>query len=367
MCNDTALHSLVSIGLDRLTAGSTAFVNVSREHLVDELFRIFDAQEVVLELLETIEPDDVVVAACARAAKDGYTIALDDYDGRSSLDVLLPYVSIVKLDVLGKSSYELAPVVSRLRSLGIKVLAERVETANERDLCRALGCELFQGYVYSRPETLDGRSLSVQDTAIMRILALTQDPYVTDGELEDAFRSHPSLSHTLLRIVKSAAVGVNNVSSIPHALRILGRSALSRWLMVMLVGSVASRDPVSHEEVLCALTRARFCELVSERTETGVNSGDPSSRFLVGLLSRMDYMLGMPMSEVLQRLPVDGLVKSALMDGIGIHGKVLGLARAYEVADWNAVDRLRSAGSVHGALLQAYSDATQWAASTLDA
>lgn len=357
MCNDTALHALVSIGLDRLTGGATAYVNVTREHLVGEYFRIFEPGQVVLELLETIEGDDEVLQACARAVSDGYTLALDDYDGRSALDPLLSFVRVVKLDVLGRPESELAPLVSRLRTLGITVLAERVETLAERDLCRRIGCALFQGFVFSRPETVDGRTLSVQDTAIMRILALAQDPNVTDSVLEDAFRSHPSLSHTLLRIVKSAAIGVANVTSIPHAIRVVGRASLSRWLMVMLVGSMASRNPVARETVMQALVRARFCELLSTRNGTG----DPAARFLVGLLSRMDILLGQPMTEVLQRLPVTPDVQAALLDGAGPHGSVLRLAEAYEAAQWDTVDNYRASSRFSGALLDVYGQAAQWA------
>ena len=358
MCNDTALHALVSIGLDRLTGGSTAFVNVTREHLVGELFRIFDPGDVVLELLESIDADDEVIEACQRAVADGYTIALDDYDGRASLDLLLPFARIVKLDVLGRTESELAPVIERLRARGIRVLAERVETIEEREVCRRLGCELFQGYVFSRPETMDGRTLSVQDTAVMRILGLVQDKGISDSVLEDAFQSQPALSLTLLRIVRSAAVGVSNVTSIPRAIQVVGRAALSRWLMVMLVGSIATKSPIAHEAVLQSLVRARFCELLSMRS----GRGDPAARFMVGLLSRMDVLLGQPMLDVLQRLPVDGAVKCAILDGSGEHGSALRMAEAYESAQWDTVDSYRDAiYMTDDILVEVYGQATQWA------
>lgn len=371
MCNDTALHSLVSIGFERLTVGSVGFVNVTREHLAQEYFRIFDPRTVVLELLESIEPDDEVLDIIRRASADGYTFALDDYDGRASLDALLPLVSIVKLDVLGRSRGELEPVVGRLRSMGLTVLAERVETAEERNVCSALGCELFQGYYFSRPEVLNGRTLSVQDTAILRILSLVSDPSITASVLEEAFRSHPSLSHALLRIVKSAAIGVSSVHSIPHALRVIGHEALARWMMVMLVGSIATQDPVAQEEVLRTLTRARFLELVSERPDTGFSGGcsssDAAERFLTGILSRMDVLLGMTVSEVIERLPVDVEVRLALLEGRGAHACVLAMARAYEAGDWDAVESYREGAAQSGVLLDTYCEAAQWASQCLAA
>lgn len=353
MCGDTALHALLSIGLDKLTGGATAFVNITEEHLLGELYKIFDPRAVVLELLESIDGTPAVIDACRRAVADGYTLALDDYDGRPSLDPLLEIVRLVKVDVLDRDVPALAPQVAALRARGLDVLAERVETPEVLAQARAIGCTLFQGYVFSRPETLDGRAVNVHQATVFQIMALLNEPEATDLALEEAFRSHPSLSLSLLRIVNSAAFGGRGVDSIPHAIRLVGREALSRWMLIMLVASVGSRSPVAHEAVVEALVRGRFCETV---TAHGA-SGDPAARFLVGLLSRMDVLLGLPMEQVLERLPVSDEVRAALLDGTGPHAVVLMLADAYENADWTLVDRLSS----DEALPSMYAEAVSWA------
>ncbi len=353
MCGDTALHALLSIGLDRLTSGTLAYVNVTEEHLLGELYKIFDPQAVVLELLETVDGTPAVVDACARAVAEGYTLALDDYDGRASLDVLLPFVKVVKIDVLDRDIRALADVVARLRDRGLQVLAERVETPAALAAARAIGCTLFQGYVFSRPETLDGRSVNVHQATVLNILALLNEPDVTDVALEEAFRSHPSLSLSLLRIVNSASFGGRGVDSIPHAIRLIGREALSRWVLIMLVATVGSRSPVTYEAVVEALVRGRFCETV---TAHGA-SGDPAARFLVGLLSRMDTLLGLPMEQVLERLPVSDEMRAALLEHTGPHASTLMLADAYESGDWSLVDTL----SDDDELPSLYAEAVSWA------
>jgi EAL and modified HD-GYP domain-containing signal transduction protein len=358
MCGDTALHALLSIGLDRLTAGTTAFVNVTEEHLLGDLYKIFPPQDVVLELLESIDGTPAVVDACARAVRDGYTLALDDYDGRPSLDPLLEYVSIVKLDMLAVADVrDLAPTVTSLRGRGLKVLAERLETAEAVQIARELGCTLFQGYVYSRPETIDGRAVDVQQATVFRIMALLNAPDTTDRALEEAFRSHPSLSLSLLRIVNSAAFGGRGVESIPHALQLVGREALSRWMLIMLMASVGSRSAVAHEAVLSALVRGRFCETVTAH----IGLGDPAARFLLGLLSRMDALLGMPKAELLERLPVSAELRHALVDGTGPDAAILALADDYERADWHAVE----AQAPHLELSALYTEAVTWATERL--
>ena len=362
MCNEMALHAMLTIGLERLTGGSTAWINITRDHLLGGLHRLFAPQNVVLELLETISGDDEVVAACERARGDGYVLALDDYDGRAELLPLLPQASVIKIQIFDRSERELAPLVRALRAEGLTVLAECVETAESRDMCQRIGCTLFQGYVFSRPETFAGRAMSVEQITILNILAMMGNDRIAEAKLEEAFQSHPTLSYALLRIVNSAAIGLRSVTSIPHAMRIIGRTALSRWLHVMLMATVASRSPIAHEAVQQALLRARFCELITIE----IGSGDPAAQFMVGLLSRLDVLLGMPLVDVLERLPVRPEVRTALLEGTGSHARTLRLAVAYENADWDTV-RAQAPQSTFKlrALMEAYAEATEWAAERL--
>ena len=360
MCSDTALHAVVSIGLDRLTAGAPAWVNLGREHLVADLYQVFKPKDVVLELLETITPDEAVVEACRRAVSAGYTIALDDFEGKASWAPLLEMASVVKVDVLGHDALSLSQFIAPLRRYPkLKLLAERVETGSMRVLCAKLGFSLFQGYYFSRPETLGGRALSLQQVTIANLLHLLSYPEVSERALDEAFGSHPSLSYALLRIVNSASLGFRGVESIPYAVQLLGRAALSRWLLILLVSGVASRSPIAQEAVKHALVRARFCELVSAANR----NGDPSAQFLVGLLSRFDVLLGLPMNEVLDRLPVSADVRDALLHGVGPLSAMLSLVEAYEHAAWDAVSELGSATPTP--LGEVYVEAVTWAESRL--
>lgn len=362
MCNEMALHAMLTIGLDRLTAGSTAWINITRDHLLAGLHRLFSPDDVVLELLESVEGDAEVLAECERAVAEGYVIALDDYDGRPELDPLLPLASVIKIQIFDRQEEELAPLVRSLRVQGLTVLAECVETTESLAMCARIGCTLFQGYVFSRPETLAGRAMSVEQITILNILSMLGTDGVSEAKLEEAFQSNPTLSYALLRIVNSAAIGLRSVTSIPHAMRIIGRAAMARWLHVMLMATVASRSPLAHEAVQQALVRARFCELMA--IESG--SSDPAAQFMVGLLSRLDVLLGMPLSEVLARLPVREEVRNALLHGTGPHALALTTAVAYETANWEIV-RAQAPQEVFKmrALMEAYAAATEWAAERL--
>lgn len=357
LSGSTGLHALLSIGLEQLRNGATAYVNVTTAHLLGDLYRMFDPRVVVLELLESVDGTPAVVDACRRAVASGYTLALDDYDGRASLDALLPFVRVVKMDVLGQDLRALGPRVASLRDRGLEVLAERVETPAAHALAREIGCTLFQGYLFSHPETLEGRAVRVDHAAVFRIVTLLTQPDATEPALEDAFRSHPSLALSLLRIVNSASIGGHGVESLSQAIRLVGRQALSRWMLIMLAATVGTRSPAAHEAVVAALVRGRFCETI-----TGPGTpGEPAARFLVGLLSRMDVLLGLSLTALLEELPVSEDVRDALVRGTGPYASVLELVDAYEHADWTTVETF----AVGADLCHLYAEAVGWATERL--
>jgi EAL and modified HD-GYP domain-containing signal transduction protein len=360
MCTDTVIHALLSIGLAPLTGGTLAFVNMTRDFLMRGLYELFDPKTVVIELLETVEPDEEVVAACRKLARAGYTLALDDFVNAPGYEPLLAMARIIKIDVLGQSEAELARVAKELAPCGARLLAERVETAEVRDMCRRLGFTLFQGYFYSKPQIVSHRELSVEHTTMLRLMALLDDAEASDTEIEDAFRSDPSLSYKLLRIANSAAFGGRDVQSIGFALRMVGRKVLHRWLSLLLVSSVASTNGIAGELVLAALVRARLCELVAQR---GKRAGDMGPLFLVGLFSLLDALLRMPMEGILARMAISADVKDALLSRSGPYAPTLSLVEAQERGDWQAVvDATKALGLTPGDVSQAYAEALGWAA-----
>ncbi|MBA4158148.1 MAG: EAL domain-containing protein [Gemmatimonadetes bacterium] len=257
MSSDVIVHSIIDIGLEQITTGHTGFLNFSREMLVSGVYELLDPNSVMIELLETVEPDDEVVRACTRLHAAGYRLALDDFVYDPRYDPMIELAQIAKIDVLNRSVAEIAQAVEPLRRSGIHLLAERVEKAQVREDCLALGFDLFQGYHFSRPEILSKREISLEQMSIIRLMNTLRDENASDTLLEEAFRSDLTLSYKLLRIVNSAGVGGRGVQSIQHAIRLIGRAALHRWLALLLVSSIAREHGVDAEIVHTAICRAR--------------------------------------------------------------------------------------------------------------
>jgi EAL and modified HD-GYP domain-containing signal transduction protein len=360
MSAEVIVDALLGIGLRAIAGGSIAFVNFSEAQLINETWGLFEPSEVVIELLETVHANPDTVAACKKMTAAGYRIALDDYVPNDDTRALLDYATMVKVDVLGKSEAAIAAIASELRPRGVHLLAERVETATMRDTCAALGFEFFQGYLFSKPETLSKADVAPGQLAIMRLLNLLNDPNTPDQTLDQAFQSDLALSYKLLRIVNAASMGGRGVTSIPHAVRLVGRSALHRWLSVVLVASMGKAGDVTHELALTSITRARMCELLAANARTSRPTG---SAFLVGLLSLLDVLFEVPMEKILSHIELSDEVTSALLQRGGPLGMPLKLVESYEKAEWEVAQQLAGASDVPEDILgNLYIDSLHWAA-----
>jgi EAL and modified HD-GYP domain-containing signal transduction protein len=336
MSADVIVHTFLDLGLDRLTSGRSAFVNFSRQMLLGRVYTLMPRDSVVVELLESVEPDDAVEQACEDLVDAGYTLALDDFVWNPDYRRLLELASIVKVDVMNQLPEKLDEIAQRVAPYDVRLLAERVETGEVRATCAGLGYELFQGYYYARPEMVATRALTSDELTIVQAMNVMRDERATDVDAEAVFGADLGLSYRLLRIVNSAASGGSGIESIRHAVQLTGRTELSKWLALLLVSSMAARGGTNRELVHLAIQRGRMCELLAGPTGRDRDSG---SLFLVGLFSLLDAISGMPMPHLLEALALAPALREALLSRAGPYAVALVLAEAYERGAWGTVAR----------------------------
>jgi c-di-GMP-related signal transduction protein len=102
---------------------------------------------------------------------------------------------------------------------------------------------------------------------------------------------------------------------------------------------------------------ARFCELLSPKIKHGET--DP---FLLGLLSFMDSILEIPMSEVLEKVPIDQETKAVLLRGNSQVRPLYQLMLAQESGDWqHSAELAKSLKPQESEVAEVYWEAMQWA------
>src|SRR5208282_3290823 len=129
------MDGLFLMGIQTMTEGLPAFLNCTREFLVKDYLTLMPRDLVVGEILETVAPDEEVLAACRRMKEQNYRFALDDYCDHPDTRPLLSIADFVKIDVLLTSFAEQKRVVDACHGRGIPVIAEKVETDQQFHRC----------------------------------------------------------------------------------------------------------------------------------------------------------------------------------------------------------------------------------------
>jgi len=349
--------AMLDLGLDTLTGGRRAFLNVTGSLVIEQIDALVPPGEVVLELLETIEVTNELIAACKRLKAKGYVLALDDFVAESPAEALLPYVTFVKIDVLSTPMTEVIDLATRLKPLGVTLLAEKVESREVYEQTRDAGYTLFQGYYFCKPVIQMGAAIPAHQMVYIRLLAALSKPDLTMQELEALVKQDVSLSLRVLRFVNSAAVPIRTeVGSIRQALLLIGIEPIRKWASVWcLAGLNPGETP---ELTTLALVRARSCELVGEQS----NLLDASELFVVGLFSLLDVLLSRTMADALDNLPLPPSTADALLGRGNKERSVLDAVIAYENGEWDhASDAAAYAGVDAAVLPAAYTTALRWA------
>jgi c-di-GMP phosphodiesterase len=359
---DPFARAYLSGALDTLRQGLPAYVRASRRQLLEGIFGITDPKAVVLLVPREVAPEEDVIDAIATLAKAGVMIGLDDFelpkDAASGIIALLGHAKLVRLDLRGQSAATRGPLVAGLKRQGKTVIADHVLDGEQFAACLSLGFDRFLGPHFSRPEPMPASEIPTSTATALRVLGLARDPDTSERELEQVISSDPGITYQLLRIVNSAAIGGKGITSIAHALRLVGRSNVIRWLSLASVASRMGKSGVDDELIRQAIHRARFCELLI----TPGSRRDRGTLFLVGLFSLLDTVFRMPISDVVERVSLTDEARVALLNREGPYAEPLFCAEAYELGLWEAAgDSAGKMGVSPDLLPGLYNEAFLWA------
>lgn len=326
--------SSLLLGLRTLVEGKTAYFNVTREVLLSGHVTVLPADQVVIEIMETVMADDDVIAAVAALRGLGYTIALDDFVYHEGSLPLVKYAQIIKLDFLNSSAEERREIIGKLGRRGLQFLAEKVETMESVEEARDLGCSFFQGYFFSRPMILRSREVPGFKVQSLRILQEIQRPQLDFGDIEKLIKHDVSISYKLLRYTNSAAFGFRReISSLQEAMHLLGEREVRKILSLIVMTTLGRDRP---EQLLTdSVVRGRFCEELAPRLGMSKRAQD---LFFLGMFSMIDAIVGRPMDQVLVDLPISIDVKEALLGTRGRLRTLLDFVVAFERGEWERAE-----------------------------
>jgi EAL and modified HD-GYP domain-containing signal transduction protein len=358
----TMIDNSVMFGLEKLTGGLPAFVNCTAEALIKEQVGLLPPSMTILEILETVEPDEALISACRHLKSLGFRLALDDFVWKPSLEPLIQIADYIKIDFILSGKTERGEMLARLNGTPLALIAEKVETQEEYERARTEGFKLFQGYYFCRPILLTKSTVPANKLSHLELLRLLQETTLNLKKLSELVKRDASLTYRLLRLVNSPASAVRQeVRSIQAALIAVGDDIFRRIATLAITSELNGDQPA--EILRMAFIRARFCEIGARLC--GLNALE---QYLLGMFSMLPAMLRCSMEEVTSALPLRETIWKALLGEPNHERSLLTWLEANEQGEWARCDGVAAAISVEGSgLHQCFTNAVLWAEEILPA
>lgn len=327
------INTLSGFGTRELLGDRQGFVNVDVDLLMSDSIEILPAEHIGLDLVSGMEASPAVLDRCRYLKERGFILALDEAAHAPERTGLYDQVDIVKVDLMHTSADQLADRFCLLRRYPVKLLAEKVDSHDLFRMCHRLGFDYFQGYYFARPALVEKKKVSDSHGALLKLLRLLLAD-ATVGELEQVFRSSPTLTYRLLLLVNSVAFGMRDkITTVRHALSILGRQQLKRWVQLALFSSEEG-DVHNSPLMELAASRAAFMEQLATLHPTlSGQYGAADQAFMVGILSLLDSIYQISIETIIADLNLSDDVRFALVHHRGILGRFLDLTISMERLD----------------------------------
>jgi c-di-GMP-related signal transduction protein len=335
-------NALSGADSEALTGRTTVFINCTHESLAGGHLELIHPRKVVLEIpiVANDDPEQIeaLVPVLEAVAKRGLRIALNQAALRKPYIRWLPFAAFIKLEMNAFGPEMAEPLVRFVKNnTKARIIAEKVETAEQHQRMADLGVKLFQGYWFARPSVVQSRTVRPSQATVIQLLNLVRRQ-ADVSEIEEVLKRDPTLSFNLLRFINSSGFGLSvEITSFRHAVMILGHNKLLRWA-ALLMTSASNGAPAALGTT--AVVRGRLTELLAAEL---LPPEDADNAFIVGVFSLLDAMLGMPLDKALDAVSLPQSVQDALLRRTGVFAPFLELAEACESGDEVAFGRAAEA------------------------
>jgi c-di-GMP-related signal transduction protein len=334
------LFNLLShIEYEALVEEKVLFINCTHDSLAGGHLDLIQPDRVVLEI-PTLDghPSDEIEArleTLMNIRRRGFRLSFSHAVLAKQYASWLPQADFIKFDLSQIKAEQMMPMVNMAtKNPSIKLIAEKVETAEQFEFAASHGIQLFQGYWFAKPVLVTGQTLRPSQAHIIQLINLIRQQ-ATTIEIEEVLKRDPTLSFNLLRFINSAGFGLDRqISSFRHAVMMMGLSKLFRWAALLLTTSPSGGIPSAVGEM--AVVRGRLMELLAAEA---LPAEETDNAFVVGIFSLLDTLLGLPMEKALESIALPEAVTQTLLHRKGLFAPFLELTEACETVNEEAFAR----------------------------
>lgn len=336
---DGMLDALAHSGTLALAGRKLLFMHVPHARLLDPVLHEIPTPGIVLEIEGTAgdQPEDIaaLVPLLEALGKRGFQFCFAQSVLKKAYAAWLPHAAFVKLDLAYIKADKLEALANFARGqTTARLIASSVATPETFERMFSLGVRLFQGDWFARPAPVKARSLRPSQAVVIQLINLLRAEADT-ADVEQLLKRDPSLSFNLLRFINTSGMGLScEVTSLRHAVMILGQQRLFRWAALLMTMSRAGGTAPA--VATTAIVRGRLMELLGAEL---LPAEDCDNAFVVGVFSLLGLMLNMSLEDALATIALPEAVGDALLRREGVFAPFLALTEACESGDEQAFAR----------------------------
>lgn len=331
-----AAHGLNSAEGEWLLPESRLFLEATPALLYSAALESLPSRSLVLRLTAADLADPAVAARLAAMGPAAPAISLRDVAGATPESPVLALVNFVEVDAGSADLPQRARQAATLRQPTPRVLARHVADWETYDRCAALGLDVVTCQMAQAPAALrrqEKAGLNASQTVILEAMKLVR-ANAAAASLEAVMKRDAALSYKLFRYINSVGFGLGSeITTLRHAVTMLGYSTLYRWLSLLL--ATASTGGRAAALMQTAVIRGRFMELLGTPL---LPKAEAENLFVTGMFSLLDQLLGMPMEQVLEHVQLSENISLALLERQGVYAPFLTLVEACECPRGNAAE-----------------------------
>ncbi len=321
---------------DRIDRSTLNFMTFTPNLLFKNMPKMFKADELVIQIEDNVIVHPFAQKMVQKYKEAGYKIAINDFQFLPRYFGFMEYTDYIKINVKVVEPNSVDNTLRMAKGFGKKCVATNIDSKELYEFAKRFNFDMFEGPYIAEASVVKANKVHyLQSNFFQLLIAVTRDIPDVD-EIEQIIERDVSLTYELLRIVNSVHFALRHkTASVQQAIVVLGIEQLKKWVYLL---SFNSENEGSSEDVLkISLMRAMFCsDLMSYAKDMPITK---SEAYLMGMLSAMELMVDATMEEIMEQIPVNEVIKDALINHEGKCGMLCDLVLSYERAEWDKINK----------------------------
>ncbi len=325
---------LLQLNTDTFLGGKKIFLTFTSNLIIKNIPKIFSPESLIIQIEDTALTHPLAQKIIYRFKKQGYTLAVQNFEFLPRYFGVLDIIDIIKIDFARTPEVTIKNIISLCRNFKKEIIAFNIDNAYLYDLAKELGCNYMQGTAVAEQSFSKVNRVShIPSNFIHLMIEITKDEPDIE-EISNIISRDVTLTYSLIKLVNSSYFALRSKArSVKQALVILGLGQLKKW--VYLLSFKQNQDVVPVELIKVSFIRATYCaELLGYAQDIDISK---SEAYLMGMFSTLGILMNAPIEEALNELSICDDIKNALISGEGRCGLLYKLIMAYENADWQGI------------------------------